>query len=166
MTVGMPPERLLAELDKQLALHREREAFHAKQESAHREQRENHAQEAAKIAQTADSLRASLTSALDLVAPALAVEARDKDMDTGLERILGRLVSRVIEGKAGTDRFGAAAVTAEVNRRFTDILRRPATQRQVALTLRRHASRGRIHQVRRGKPHHEALYVRERPAGG
>ena len=166
MTVGMPPERLLAELDKQLARHRERAAFHAEQENAHREQRERHEQEAAKIAQTADSLRASLTTALGLVAPSMAVEARDQDMDTGLTRILSRLVSRVIEGKAGTERFGAAEVTREVNRRFADILRRPATQRQVALTLRRHASRGRIHQVRLGKPHHEALYVRERPAGG
>src|SRR5687767_4066536 len=95
MTVGMPPERLLAELDRQLAQHRERAAFHAEQESAHREQRERHEQEAAKIAQTADSLRASLTTALGLVAPALAVEARDKDMDTGHVRILSRLVKRV-----------------------------------------------------------------------
>ncbi|HWN45059.1 MAG TPA: hypothetical protein VNW71_22740, partial [Thermoanaerobaculia bacterium] len=111
--------------------------------------------------QTADSLRASLTTALGLVTPALAVEARDKDMDTGHERILSRLVNRVIEGKSGDERIGAAAVTAEVNRRFSDILRRPATQRQVALVLRRQARRGRIHQVRRGKPHYEALYVRE-----
>ena len=166
MTAGMPPERLLAELDKQLAQHREREAFHAEQESTHREQRERHAQEAARIAQTAESLRASLTTALGLVSPALAVEARDKDMDTGHERILSRLVNRVIEGKSGDERIGAAAVTAEVNRRFIDILRRPATQRQVALVLRRQARRGRIHQVRRGKPHYEALYVRDRPAGG
>jgi len=165
MTAGMPPERLLAELDRQLAQHRERAAFHAEQESAHREQRERHEQEAAKIAQTAESLRASLTTALGLVSPALAAEARDKDMDTGLTRILSRLVGRVIEGKAGHERFGAAVVTQEVNRRFAEILRRPATQRQVALTLRRHARRGRIHQVRRGKPHHEALYVRERAAG-
>lgn len=162
MTAGMPPERLLAQLEKQLAQHREREAFHAEQESAHREQRERHAQEAARIAQTAEALRASLTTALGLVSPALAAEARDQDMDTGHERILTRLVNRVIEGKAGTERFGAAVVTEEVNRRFPDILRQPATQRQVALALRRQARRGRIHQVRRGKPHHEALYVRER----
>lgn len=161
MTFSMPPERLLAQLEKQLSHHREREAFHAKQESAHREQRERHAQEAAKLAQTAEALRASLTAALGLVAPALAAEARDEDMDTGHERILTRLVNRVIEGKAGTERFGATAVTEEVNRRFADILRRPATTRQVALALRRQAERGLIQQVRRGKPHHEALYVRE-----
>lgn len=161
MTVSLPPERLLAQLEKQLAQHREREAFHAKQESAHREQRERHAQEAAKIAQTAEALRASLTTALGLVAPALAAEARDQDMDTGHERILSRLVKRVIEGKAGTERFGATAVTEEVNRRFANILRQPATHRQVALTLRRQARSGLIQQVRRGKPHHEALYVRE-----
>lgn len=160
MTAGMPPERLLAQLEKQLAQHREREAFHAEQESAHREQRERHAQEAARIAQTAEALRASLTTALGLVSPALAAEARDQDMDTGHSRILSRLVRRVIEGKASTERFGAADVTEEVNHRFPNILRQPATQRQVALALRRQARRGLIQQVRRGKPHHEALYVR------
>jgi hypothetical protein len=86
-------------------------------------------------------------------------------MDTGHVRILSRLVNRVIEGKPVDERFGATAVTREVNRRFADILRRPATQRQVALALRRQARQGRIHQVRRGRPHYEALYVRERPAG-
>ena len=161
MTHPMPPERLLAELDRQLARHQEREAFHAKQESAHREQREQHAQEAARIAQTAEALRASLTTALGLVSPALAAEVRDQDMDTGHVRILSRLVKRVIEGKALTERFGAAAVTEEVNRRFPNILRQPATHRQVALALRRQARSGLIQQVRRGKPHHEALYVRE-----
>lgn len=161
MTVGMHPERLLAQLEKQLAQHREREAFHSEQESAHREQREQHAKEAAKIAETADALRASLTTALGLVAPALTVEAGDEGMDTGHLRILTRLVNRVIEGKAGDERFGAAAVADEVNRRFANILRRPATARQVALALRRQARRGRIRQVRRGRPHHEALYVRE-----
>jgi small-conductance mechanosensitive channel len=158
----MSPEKLLAQLDQQLAHHREREAFHGKQESAHREQRERHAQEAARIAETAETLRASLTAAMGLVAPALAAEARDEEMDTGHSRMLSRLVKRVIEGKSGAERFGASAVTEEVNRRFANLLRQPATIRQVALTLRRQARRGLIHQVRRGKPYHEALYVRER----
>jgi hypothetical protein len=162
MTFLMPPERLLAQLEKQLAQHREREAFHAKQESAHREQRELHAQEAARIAETAEALRTSLTAAHGLVAPAVAAEARDQEMDSGHVRILSRLVKRVIEGKAGHERFGAWAVTQEVNRRFADILRQPATQRQIALALRRQARSGLIQQVRRGKPHYEALYVRER----
>jgi hypothetical protein len=165
MSLAMHPERLLAQLEKQLAHHREREAFHAEQESAHRDQRERHAREAAKIAETVDSLRASLTTALGLVAPALAAETRDQDMDSGHIRILSRLVKRVIEGMADSERFGATAVAAEVNRRFVDILRRSATQRQVALALRRQARKGRIHQVRRGRPHYEALYVREQPAG-
>lgn len=165
MATSLSTEKLLAQLEKQLAQHREREAFHTGQESAHREKRELHAREAARIAQTVDSLRTSLTDALGLVAPSLAAESGDQDMDSGHVRILTRLVNRVIEGKAGSERFGAAALAEEVNRRFANILLQPATQRQVALVLRRQARRGRIHQVRRGRPHHEALYVRERPAG-
>lgn len=158
-------ERLLSQLERQLAHHREREAHHLAQESAHREQRERHASEGTRIAQTVETLRASLAEALGLVAPALTQEARDEEMDTGHVRILTRLVNRVIEGKAGDERFGAKALTAEVNRRFARILREPARTRHVSLVLRRQARRGRIHQVRRGRPHHEALYVRDRPEG-
>ena len=161
----LPPEKLLAQLDKQLAHHREREAFHLQHESAHREKREHHAQEAARISQTADTLRASLAAAVDLVAPTLTAQSRDEDMDTGHVRILTRLVNRVIEGMPYEERFGAERVAQEVNRRFPDILRRPTTARQVALALRRQARRGRIRQVRRGKPHYEALYVREPSTG-
>ncbi|HWM90013.1 MAG TPA: hypothetical protein VN493_04545 [Thermoanaerobaculia bacterium] len=162
--VMAPPvstEKLLAQLEKQLEHHRERETFHSEQESAHREQREQHAREGARIAQTVDSLRSSLTTALGLVAPSASVS--DEDMDTGHVRILTRLVNRVIEGMAGDERFGAAALTDEVNRRFANLLRRPVSARHVSLVLRRQARHGRIHQVRRGRPHYEALYVRERP---
>lgn len=158
-------EKLLAQLEKQLAHHREREAHHLAQESAHREQRERHAGEGARIAQTVETLRSSLTTAIGLVTPAVIQESRDEEMDTGHVRILTRLVNRVIEGKAGHERFGAKTLTAEVNRRFARILRRPVPARHVALVLRRQASRGKIHQVRRGRPHYEALYVRERPEG-
>lgn len=165
MKPAMPPERLLAELEKRLAQHREREALHSEKESLHREQREHHAREAAKIAQTVDALRASLTAAFGLVTTELAGETRDEPLDTGHVRILSRLVRRVIEDRLPAERFGAKWVTEEVNRRFSSILRRPATERQVAMVLRRQALRRKIHQVRRGRPHHEALYVRERPAG-
>ena len=162
MKPAMSPEKLLAQLEKQLAQHREREAFHSEKEGFHRGQREHHAQEAARIAQTADALRASLTAAFGLVGTELSTAKKDEDMDTGLVRILTRLVNRVIEDRLPDERFGAGWVTGEVNRRFPDILRRPASERQVALALRRQARRGRIKQVRRGRPHHEALYVRER----
>lgn len=156
-------EKLLAQLEKQLAHHREREAHHLAQESAHREQRERHAGEGVRIAQTVETLRSSLTAALGLVAPSLTQEARDEEMDTGHVRILTRLVNRVIEGKAVDERFGAKALTAEVNRRFARIVRQPVQRRHVSLVLRRQARQGKIHQVRRGRPHHEALYVRDRP---
>ena len=165
MTLPMSLEKLLAQLEKQLAEHRKREAFHSEQESTHRGQREHHAREGARIAQTVDSLRSSLTAALGLVAPTLSAESRDEDLDTGHVRILTRLLNRVIEGKGDQERFGPTEMTAEVNRRFAKLLRRPVQTRHVSLALRRQARRGRIHQVRRGRPHHEALYVRERPDG-
>jgi hypothetical protein len=157
MTPPASIERLLAQLERQLAQHREQEKLHSEQEAAHREQRERHAAESTRISQTVEALRSSLNSALGLVS---ASGSDDKDLDTGHRRILTRLVSRVIEEKLEDERFGGAGVTEEVNQRFPDLLREPVGVRNIALVLRRLAHSGRIRQVRRGRPHHEALYVR------
>jgi hypothetical protein len=52
-------------------------------------------------------------------------------------------------------------VCAEVNRRLGDLLRRPFELRQVSDVLRRFDRLGRIHLVRAGRPHWQALYTRE-----
>ena len=50
-----------------------------------------------------------------------------------------------------------------MNKHFGDRLRRPVDPGQISVVLRRLSRLGRIHQVRRGRPHWEALYVREAP---
>jgi len=157
MTPPASIERLLAQLERQLAYHREQEKLHSEQEAAHGEQRVRHAAESARISETVAALRSSLSSALGLVS---ASGSGDEDLDTGHRRILTRLVARVVEEKLEDERFGGARVTEEVNQRFPDLLRKPVGVRNVSLVLRRLADSGRIRQVRRGRPHHEALYVR------
>ncbi len=144
-------------MERQLAQHREQEELHSEQETAHREQREHHADESARISQTVEALRSSLSSALGLVD---APELDGGDLDTGRRGILTRLVARIVESKLEEERFGAAGITEEVNQRFPDLLREPARAPHVSIVLGRMAGSGRIRQVRRGRPHHEALYVR------
>jgi len=149
--------RLLAQLERQLAHHREQEKLHSEQETAHREQRERHAGESARISHTVEALRSSLSSALGLVD---APELDDGDLDTGRRGLLTRLVARIVERKMEDEHFGAAGITEEVNQRFPDLLREPAQAPHVSTVLARMARSGHIRQVRRGRPHHEAVYVR------
>ena len=144
-------------MERQLAQHREQEKLHSEQETAHREQRERHAGECARISHTLEALRSSVSSALGIVGDS---RPDDEDLDTGHRRILTRLVTRVLEGKPEDERFGAAGLAEEVNRRFPGLLREPLQARNVSTVLARMARSGHIQQVRRGRPHHEALYVR------
>lgn len=148
---------LLAQLERQLAHHQEQEKLHSEQEAAHGEQRVRHAAESARISETVAALRSSLSSALGLVD---APEQDDGDLDTGRRGILTRLVARIVERKLEDEHFGAAGITEEVNQRFPDLLREPARAPHVSTVLARMARSGQIRQVRRGRPHHEALYVR------
>jgi hypothetical protein len=74
------------------------------------------------------------------------------------------MVTRVLEDKAASARFGASEVTAEVNRRYAAHLRRPVDEEQVSIILKRMADAGRLHRLRKGRPYHQALYSREQPA--
>lgn len=152
---------ILSRLEARLAHHREQAEIHTRQEDFHREERERHTRQMEELARSIEAFRASAGVALELAGPPVD---DDRDVDTGGERILTRLVSKLIAGRPGDERFGPEGLTEEVNRRFPEILRKPARMRQVSDVLRRLARSGRIHQVRRGRPHHEALYVRERPA--
>lgn len=150
-------DAILSRLEARLAHHREQAEIHTRQEAHHREERERHTGQAEELARSIEAFRSSAGIALELAGPP---PDDDRDVDTGSQRILTRLVSKLIAGKAGDERFGPQGLTEEVNRRFPEILRRPARIRQVSDVLRRLAHSGRIEQVRRGRPHHEALYVR------
>lgn len=153
-------DSMLAKLESELAQRREQLEIHTREEARHRAERERLTREMEDLSRTVESFRASYGSAVKLV----GVQEPPKEPDAGDARTLTRLVTRVISGKAGDERFGPVELTREVNRRFSDTLRRPVDIRQVSDVLRRMARAGRIHQVRRGRPHHEALYVQERPS--
>ena len=158
---------ILARLDGQIAYHREREAFHAQQEGFHREQRAAHAGELEMLRMHREALGAA-------VAAAAALERRPRPSTPGVgEHIassgrpkLARMVARVVAERSPTEPFGAAAVTREVQQRYQADLKKPIDPRLVSIELRRLVKRGLLHVARRGRPHAEALYVRQRPAGG
>ena len=156
---------VLERLEAQAAFHEEREAFHADQETHHREQRSGHAARLEEVRRRLSAFRAAADEALDFAdEPVVRAAAREEvDLGPASRPRLGRMVELVIGAKGTGERFGPVGLTAEVNQHFGDRLRRPIDPGQISVALRRMSRMGKIHLVRKGRPHWEALYVREAP---
>lgn len=158
---------VLTSLEAQAAFHREREAFHAGHEALHREQRSAHAAELAEINRRLDAFRTAAAEALDFadrrVAAATPQSLKEEDLGSASRPKLTRMVELVIADKGAAERFGPVGLSAEVNQRFGERLRDPVKAGEVSSVLHRLERKGRIHLLRRGRPHWEALYVREAP---
>jgi hypothetical protein len=157
---------VLASLEAQAVPLREREAFHAAHEAQHREQRAAYAAELAEIERRLQAFRAAADEAVELAARgAPAVSAvKQADLGSASRPKLGRMVTLLLAEKEPTAPFGPVGLAREVNQRFGERLRRPVTVGQVSVVLRRLRRQGVIHQSRPGRPHWEALYVKQAPA--
>ena len=158
---------IVASLESQLAFYREKEELHAKHEAFHREQRTLYGTEREKIERNLEAFGAAAASALDLAEKTLTPASNDDDeadLGSALSPKLGKMVELVLADKGSDERFGPVGLAAEVNRRFGTRLRRPVDARQVSVVLRRMDRLRKIHLVRKGRPHWEALYGRG--AGG
>lgn len=69
-----------------------------------------------------------------------------------------KVIRAVVESHGPGERFGANGIAAEVNQRHCDKLHAPVDGRTVSVVLRRMRSERKIHLVRSGKAHYEALY--------
>ena len=167
MTSTLSMEAIAARLEEQIAHHREREAFHAEQGAYHGEHQALHAAELATLTATLEAFRTSTAKATELasrlIVPPLPTPEplANKALDIGRKPSLTRMVQRVIESRPAGEPFGTNYVTAEINRRYGDRLRRPVRSKMVSIALRRMAASGQIRTLREGRPHHEALYARE-----
>ncbi len=168
MTAALPMEAIVARLEAQIAHHREREAFHAEQGAYHGEQQALHAAELAALTSTLDAFKTSTAKAAELAARDIAAPVLSPaeplraatSMDIGRKPSLTRMVERVIESRPPDEAFGTNYITAEINHRYGDRLRRPIKPKLVSIVLRRLAATERLREVRKGRPHHEALYSR------
>ena len=169
MTTALSMEAIVARLEKQIAHHREREAFHAEQGTYHGEQQALHAAELATLTSTLEAFKTSTAKAAELaardIAPPVPTPTAEPlraatSMDIGRKPSLTRMAQRVIESRPPDEAFGTNYLTAEINHRYGDRLRRPVKPKLVSIVLRRLAATGRLREVRKGRPHHEALYSR------
>lgn len=162
MTSDSSLAAILANLDEQIAQHREREAFHAEQEALHRQQRELHAAELGVLAANREALRAAADAALDLAGRPVSATPPPPapDPDPGRSPRLSRMVALVLETWPPGKPFGLSNIAAEIARRYGDRLRKTIDPRMVSVHLRRRLANGTLVAVERGRPHHEAVYAR------
>ncbi len=169
MSTALSVAQMLAQLEERAAFHRERRGFHAEQVAQHGEQLAFHEAELQKVTERFEAFKAAAEGAAELVAAPEAghgVVAAEEIPYFGAAPMVSRLIARVVEVWPDGEAFGARGVTAEVNRRYAEVLKRPIKSAGVSVALRRMAQAGRLRQVRPGKASREALYVREAAGGG
>ena len=167
MKTGRSIAEVLESLEAQAAFHEERESFHASQEEQHRAQREGHAARLEEVRRRLEAFRAAAGEALDIAdQPVIpATVKQEADLGPASRPNLTRMIELLLAARRPSERFGPVTLCEELNRQFADRLRRPFEPGQVSVALRRFSRLGRIRQVRRGRPHWEALYVREAAPG-
>jgi len=152
--------QLVAGLEQQIASLREREAHHARHEAHHREQRTATVAELARLTGYLETLRNSAAVLDGIPAPPVS---SDHELPADKKATINLAAGKVISGFPPDRPFGPREVAAEINRRFSERLGGPVSVRQVSVSLRWMARTRRIYRIARGKPHHGAQYVREKP---
>jgi alkylated DNA nucleotide flippase Atl1 len=155
-------QQMLANLEAQIELHREREAHHAREEAAHREQRETHAAELAALLRHYEALKSSVEAAAPLAVRHVPVQPKEAPRETlpsGKPVVWSRLVDRVVAEIPDGEVFSPADIAAAVSRRFQG-LPKEADSRVISTILRRMAAAGGIRMVRKGTSHREASYTK------
>lgn len=157
MASNLPLAEIVTDLEARLA-------FHQEQARHHEQERARHEVEIETISRKLSTFRAAISEAESLPdlspIPGMTEERSSTDLVPGGKVYTARLVARILEDHPAGEPFGISAVTQAVNRRYRDHLSKPIKPRQVSVVLRWMLRTGRIRSVRKGRPSHEALYVK------
>ncbi|HEX4960737.1 MAG TPA: hypothetical protein VF173_07855 [Thermoanaerobaculia bacterium] len=162
MSSQLSVAQVLANLEAQMAVHKEREAHHAQQEAFHREQRALHAAQYEDVAQHYEAFKASAGKAAEIAARSGAPSPppAPEPSRPAKPALPSRLVARLVKELPAEEVFGSRRMAAEVNQRYARELRKPMDTRLASTALRRLVDNGTIRVVQKGTAYHEALYSR------
>jgi hypothetical protein len=153
--------QVLANLEAQMKLLRDKEAHHAGQEAFHREQRAVHAAEYETVARHYEAFKASAGGAAEIASRFAAPEPpREEPLPPLKPALPSRLVARAVLEMPAGESFAPTRVAAEVNRRYPRELRKPIGSRLASTALRRLLAEGKVRLVQKGTAHREAIYAR------
>jgi hypothetical protein len=157
MNSALSVAEILSRMEKQIAVHRDKQAFHAEQKVHHQNEEARHAAELERLSQRYATFKAAAADVETALPPppSPAVKPPD-DSDLGPQPKISRALRRVVDSWPAGLPFGATDVAAAVNHRFAGKLSLAA--RDAASFLRRRSLAGTLEVVREGRPFHEALY--------
>lgn len=164
MTSDLSVAQILRDLETKIAEHRTQRDHHAEQEVLHRERKDHHEAELERLSQRFEGFKEMAAAVLEVVTPGLTPQPAVDMADLGRAPALSAMVTAVV-GSVTSGAFGATWVTAEIERRYGKRLKGKIESASVAAKLRRMQAAGQLHQVRGGRPYHEALYSKEQPEG-
>lgn len=159
---SMSVQEIIASLESQQALHRDREAHYAAQEAANREKREHHAAELEEITRRLEQFRATAAAAVEQAQKARPVAVpplQEEDYGPASRPRLNRMVRKVLTEVTPGQTICPNWVVQQLNRRFGDHLRTRVETPQVSAILRRMHTLGELEKQRQGKPWHENRYA-------
>jgi hypothetical protein len=157
-------QEIVATLEEQAEVHREREAHHAELGALHEELRSRHAAELGAITKRLEVFQAAAAEAVELAGRKRSGSAAvEEDFGPPSNPKLTRMVKSVLAEIGPHEPFGPNGVLAEIESRFGDKIRTRLDLRQISDILRRLKRTGHIHRLRAGRPHHESRYTRQRP---
>jgi hypothetical protein len=154
--------QVLANLEKQLAYHRQQEAHHAEREVFHREQRAVHAAEVENVSKYYEAFKATAEGAA-AIAARTATAPPKQEASPPVPVTLKRphvLVARLVEALPEGELLTASKAAAEVNRRYRNELKKPLSSPTASTCLRRLAAYGGLRLVKKGTAHIPAVYTK------
>jgi hypothetical protein len=168
MSGKLSVEEVLANLEQRAVFHREQAALHAQKVEEHQTEQAFHTAELDKVLRSLEAFRDVAAAAVNLAQPVPTTESpaakiEEVELPAPGRLMVSRLLRLIVERPGLEEPFGATALVQEVNRRFADRLRAPVQTRTASDVLRRMADEGLLRIARKGKPLHEALYVRSQP---
>jgi hypothetical protein len=159
---------MMDRLRRTLAFHKEREAFHAQQqahyaqqEKLHGDQRAHHAAEIEATSRHLEELRELSDRLGTVLQQTRAVPPETDEQTLGKRPMVSKALDRVLATWPSDLPFSASTMAAEVTRRYGAVLRRSVDMRVVANSLRRRCDKGRLREVRGGRPYQETLYQKK-----
>ncbi len=165
MSSQLSVAQVLANLEAQMAFHKERQTHHAQREAFHHEQQAVHTAEYEKVAKHYEAFKATAETAAEIAARTAASAPepppREEPPPARSEPVRpSQLVARWVAELPAGEVFAASRAAAEVNRRYRRELRKPLDSRLASTALRRLLANGEIRLVEKGAAHREALYTK------
>jgi hypothetical protein len=155
--------QVLANLEKQVAYHRQQEAHHAEREAFHREQRAVHAAEAEMVSKHLEAFKATAEEAAAIAARTAQVLPPPRPAAPPVPPVPKRphvLMARLVAELPAGETLTASSAAAEVNRRYRSELKKPISQPTASTCLRRLAIAGKLRVVKKGTAHIQTMYAR------